>query len=368
MRLDRQSDRIVVFALVLALRLHFLSPRMKKRFRLSLDKRRRRLRAPALLPRGRRPVPDPPPSNLAQARVELAALRLAASLPMLPERTVDRFRRSLEKRRDWLELELSPLQIRPLSQAPRLWYFIGDLIDWLAAHAQLTGVGRVSTELFFAAVSAPKIHLYPCVLRNGTLRSASANELLTLSQKTGRVADSAGPDEGIEEVRAGDHVFFTGLAWTVPFVEAFKGLAARGIDFSVLIHDIIPIERPELVGDKQTRSFSDWLVTVVNTSNVIFVSSRRVESQIARWAVLSGLEIKALLVTIQFGLRNLGNTVLSDKQINEQTDKVNAGKFVLSVGTIDARKNQVLLCRVWHMLVDRTRCRSRATIGSGRTR
>jgi GT2 family glycosyltransferase/glycosyltransferase involved in cell wall biosynthesis len=272
---------------------------------------------------------------------------------MLPERTVDRFRRSLEKRRDWLELELSPPQIRPLSRVPRLWYFIGDSIDWLAAHAQLTGVGRVSTELFFAAESAPEIHLYPCVLRSGTLRSASANELLTLSQRTGRIADSAGPDEGVEELRAGDHVFFTGLAWTVPFVEAFKGLAARGIDFSVLIHDIIPIERPELVSDEQARSFSDWLVTVVNTANVIFVSSRRVESQIVRWAVLSGLEIKALIVTIQFGLRHLGNTVLPAKKINEQTDKINLGKFVLSVGTIDARKNQILLCRVWHALIDR---------------
>ena len=272
---------------------------------------------------------------------------------------MNRFRRSLDKRRDWLELELSPPQARPLSNAPRLWYYIGDLIDWLAAHAQLTGVGRVSTELFFAAQSAPNIRLQPCVLRHGTLQSASANELQTLSQKSGRMAGAAGPDAGVapdagvEELRAGDHVFFTGLVWTPTFIEAFKGLAARNIDFSVLVHDIIPIERPDLVSDEQTRSFSDWLTTVVKTANVIFVSSRRVGSQIARWGVLSGLEIKALIVPVQFGLRRLENAVAPHEGVSEQTGKIDVDNFVLSVGTIDARKNQALLCRVWRLLVDR---------------
>ena len=82
LRLHRQSDRIIAFALTGALHLQFLPTAMKKRFRSSLDKRAWRLRAPPPLPVGRRPLPDPPPSNLMLARVELAALQLAKRPPV----------------------------------------------------------------------------------------------------------------------------------------------------------------------------------------------------------------------------------------------------------------------------------------------
>lgn len=66
----------------------------------------------------------------------------------------------------------------------------------------------------------------------------------------------------------GDHVFFNGLVWTPMFEEIFLDLSRRSVAFSVLVHDIIPIERPDLVSADYTASFEKWLVVAVNTALV----------------------------------------------------------------------------------------------------
>ena len=56
----------------------------------------------------------------------------------------------------------------------------------------------------------------------------------------------------------------------------------------------------------------------------------------------------------QFGLRQSRERAVAPQEgVSEQTGKIDVDTFVLSVGTIDARKNQALLCRVWRLLVDR---------------
>jgi tetratricopeptide (TPR) repeat protein len=47
---------------------------------------------------------------------------------------------------------------------PTLWFFVGDTIDWLEAHEQLTGVGRVTVELLLASLDREAAHpAIPCV-------------------------------------------------------------------------------------------------------------------------------------------------------------------------------------------------------------
>ena len=252
---------------------------------------------------------------------------------------------------------------RPIKDAPRLWYYMGDTIDWLRAHPQLTGVGRVSTELFFASEATSDSPVWPCVLGKGAspvLKLASKEELEIVGHHTWRAANITSFDFGSDSSQdasspgPGDHVFFTGFVWTQTFVELFARLTEQEIDFSVLVHDIIPIEYPELVGDEYSRSFLVWLTTTIKTANVIYVSTTRVGDQIARWALLSALAIKARIVPIAFGNNGM-ESALSAAQIaaDEQTAKVDLDNFVLSVGTIDVRKNQTLLCRIWKELADR---------------
>src|SRR5262249_34700747 len=129
----------------------------------------------------------------------------------------------------------------------------------------------------------------------------------------------------------GDHIFFTGLVWSPTFTELFAHLARKNIKFSVLVHDIIPIERPELVGEDFSRAFSAWLEITVRAASVIYVSSSIIRDQILRWALLSGLEPEAEIVTIRFGVHELEGSLSEDELAHGPlSTKLQLDSFVLS--------------------------------------
>jgi GT2 family glycosyltransferase/glycosyltransferase involved in cell wall biosynthesis len=251
---------------------------------------------------------------------------------------------------------------RPVKSQPRLWHFIGDSIDWLNAHQQLTGVGKVSSELFLASLEcAASQRPTPCIFGKNTselIAAPGSQEYEGFLRKIGALSQNGSLNPapwslttGRDSPEPGDHVFFTGLVWTPTFTNLFKHLAQANIEFSVLVFDIIPIESPELVGRAAHKSFSEWLATTVNTASAIFVSSHLVKDQVLRWALLSGLEVKAEVIVVSFGLRNIDDALSrGDLARDPLTAKVDLEGFVLSVGTIDQRKNQILLCNIWNKL------------------
>jgi glycosyltransferase involved in cell wall biosynthesis/GT2 family glycosyltransferase len=247
-----------------------------------------------------------------------------------------------------------------LGAGPRLWFFVGDSLDWLAVHEQLTGVGRVSTELFFEAVGrAGAGRISPCVFDSDgrTLTAADTDEVMErLKDREGGTAASRSMRSKSRKntasgPRPGDHVFFTGLVWTPNFTKLFTRLAREGIGFSVLLHDIIPLETAETACEEQTLSFAEWLTCILQYGDVIYVSTATVEDQVRRWALLTGIEIGAELSKISLGLREAPS---SDCDLLTKASPKFAAlrreSFVLSVGTIDKRKNQVYLCRTWQRL------------------
>ncbi len=240
-------------------------------------------------------------------------------------------------------------------QKPRLWFYVGDTLDWLDHASTLTGVGRVSSELFLASQSATDV-VFPCVLGNSAsslVPVAPGAVLDKLSPQLGRTAaapvpavqaDAAGP-------RAGDHVFFTGLVWTPNFAELFQKLAGLGVRFTVLVFDIIPLERSVIWNRAEEQRFGAWLSTTLQTADTVFVSSTIIRDKILRWATLSRIELRCRIETIQYGSRPLpASAGPADIASDPSLSAVQAGNFVLSLGTIDQRKNQAFLCRLWQDL------------------
>ena len=84
---------------------------------------------------------------------------------------------------------------RPVKQEPTLWYYIGDTLDWLDAHSQLTGVGRVSTELLFASRrNSGSTKVWPCIFGqspSGLVEMTDAERLIFLAQKSGLAIEEA---------------------------------------------------------------------------------------------------------------------------------------------------------------------------------
>ena len=99
----------------------------------------------------------------------------------------------------------------------------------------------------------------------------------------------------------GEHVLFAGLVWTPLYSELFGRLSAFGIPFSVLVHDIIPLQRPDLVGADEPGRFSDWLRVVLVTADVVFVSTQVTRGAVMAWARKSGVVAKSRICVIPFG-------------------------------------------------------------------
>lgn len=249
--------------------------------------------------------------------------------------------------------------VSPVATADaKSWIFMGDTLQWLETHRQLSGVGKVTTEVFLASLHAPPtFRLLPCVptptpvgLRSISLRDIAAD----LSARRG---DAAAIDMPVLDhlpsaitlaPKAGDHVLFSGVVWTTFYADLFLSLRKCDIRFSVFVYDIIPLLQPEFVTPASALEFTHWLKVALREAECVFVSGEVVRDDLLRWAVRSNVYVSAQVHVVQFG------TSMPPRAVSQNPaawPAVRRGNFVLSVGTVDRRKNQVLLCRSWLRLI-----------------
>lgn len=231
-------------------------------------------------------------------------------------------------------------------RARRNWLFLGDTLAWLDGGAALTGVGRVTAHLLFAAGDALPL----CTMEAGSdvLTGLPGWETRAhVAVRTGRLV----PPAPLPQRRPmapgapvpGDHVLFTGAVWTPEYTALMTRLAALGVRFSVLLYDIIPLEHPGFVSPGHHAAFAAWLRTVLALADAVFVPGHAVADEVLRRAALWDMAVAARVVPVRFG-------VDAPPRCSGPLPQGLVPGFVLCVGTIDARKNQVALCRAWAKL------------------
>lgn len=249
-----------------------------------------------------------------------------------------------------------------VQRQPINWFFVGDTLDWLETHDQLTGVGKVTTELFFASIDArAQTRVLPCVLGDtpsGLISVSPEETAALLAEKLGSRQQLAHKPRDASVWRAlsparGDDVFFTGVVWNPDYARLFERLAAQGVGVNVFLYDIIPVEHPELVGERHYALFVEWLKSTVTVAKTILVSSLSIREKLQRWATLANMHVNAQIEVIHFGANEVGRAATPQAlAVHDATACVALPGFVLSVGTIDKRKNQALLARLWVRLCD----------------
>jgi glycosyltransferase involved in cell wall biosynthesis len=143
-----------------------------------------------------------------------------------------------------------------------------------------------------------------------------------------------------------DHLLFPGLVWSPHFQALFRRLSAEGRKFTVLIHDLIQIQRPDLVGEAASTEFAAWLAVVLRTATSILVPSVVTREAILAWARDGGFGTLPPIVALRFGMSHLASAPTEPPGRG-----VRVGNYVLSVGTIDRRKNQHMLIDAWNELI-----------------
>ena len=150
-------------------------------------------------------------------------------------------------------------------------------------------------------------------------------------------------------VQPGDTIVSLGAAWGVPHYMKHIAQAKRryGIKFSILIHDLIPIEYESFVDRQHVIQFRKWLEEAIPVADVVLTTSKHSRKALVKLASDTGWSLPRVEV-VEPG------SGLNDRLLTETARPIDLPqRYVLFVSTIEIRKNHRLLVRVWRQLLQR---------------
>ena len=150
-------------------------------------------------------------------------------------------------------------------------------------------------------------------------------------------------------VRRGDTVVTLGASWGIPGYMKHITEAKRrfGVEFAVLVHDLIPIENESFVEQRHVVQFREWLEAALPIADVVFTVSNYSRDALCKLAAGRGWRPPHVEVLAP-------GSGLSDRPMAGAEKTISfPRRFVLFVSTIEIRKNHRLLVRIWRRLLER---------------
>ena len=122
-----------------------------------------------------------------------------------------------------------------------------------------------------------------------------------------------------------------------------------GFRVVLTVHDLIPVVAPQFTTQEMSERFeSGYLPLVLRTADLVLTNSASTTSDLLAWAEQNQLE--APLVR-QIPLCSQLSSLQPVAPTLRSPDRQPVERFVLCVGTIESRKNHLLLVDVWETLV-----------------
>jgi glycosyltransferase involved in cell wall biosynthesis len=155
----------------------------------------------------------------------------------------------------------------------------------------------------------------------------------------------------------GDVLFAPGAAWHHPDYAGMIRAAQEihSVRVALLIHDIIPVRRPEWCDPSHVKVFRAWVDSVLPLCDTIFSNSRATAKEVLDYARLQNLTLRDTIHPIP-----IGTGFAPSRSVNElppvETPALpglpSPGSYVLFVSTVEARKNHTFLFRIWILLLE----------------
>jgi glycosyltransferase involved in cell wall biosynthesis len=155
----------------------------------------------------------------------------------------------------------------------------------------------------------------------------------------------------IEAARPGDVIAVFGAPWTTPEYWSYIERAARRkqLRIALLIHDIIPLRRPEWCDLETAKAFEAWFNRAICLVDIVFAVSAATAKDVTNYARHKRLPLRAGPVPIPLGTGFKKNQPKSG-MVSTRLPPRNS--YALIVSTIEARKNHALLFAVWRRLLE----------------
>lgn len=147
--------------------------------------------------------------------------------------------------------------------------------------------------------------------------------------------------------RPGDVLGAFGSPWSAPGQPArmARDAAATGARIAVLVHDMIPLQRPEFCDRVQIAAFAAHMRAALPVADVVFANSHATAAAVAAWSAHEGLPLRGSPCVVPVGMQPLPAPAALPEGLRP-------GDYVLMVGTLEARKNHWLAFRAWRRLLE----------------
>jgi glycosyltransferase involved in cell wall biosynthesis len=124
--------------------------------------------------------------------------------------------------------------------------------------------------------------------------------------------------------------------------------AESGVAIIVLCHDLMPVRFPHYFLPDTAPSFERFLASMLRRASLFVCFSATTLGDLQAYAAAHGATLpQAAVVTLGHDVPSAGEAPRSPG-----LDRLQPGKFVLCVGTIQVRKNHQLLYQVWRRLAE----------------
>jgi glycosyltransferase involved in cell wall biosynthesis len=177
------------------------------------------------------------------------------------------------------------------------------------------------------------------------LGRAARASLPAPSQGQAAVSPKGLPD--IRELaRQGDVVAAFGSPWGHPDYVGLLDRCARpaGLRFAMLVHDLIPVVRPEFYEAQSGALFRGFMRRCLPQADLLLTMSQATARDVVAWTTAQGLALRASPCTLPVGIG------FSHPPPARLPEGLSHGGYVLQVGTMEARKNHLLAFRAWRHL------------------
>jgi glycosyltransferase involved in cell wall biosynthesis len=147
--------------------------------------------------------------------------------------------------------------------------------------------------------------------------------------------------------RAGDVLCALGAPWhDGNYAERVAELTQRtGMRFAMLVHDLIPLVRPEYFELGRAPEFGKVMRETLPLADAILTNSWATARDVAAWTAAQGIALRSAPRAVPIG------TGFARPQPGALPAPLEAGAFVLFVSTIETRKNHQQAFRVWCRLL-----------------
>jgi glycosyltransferase involved in cell wall biosynthesis len=244
---------------------------------------------------------------------------------------------------------------------PLFYLDILDLITFLGDNMRVTGIQRVITEISSRLIESESsfgttqfcaiyphgdglVVYQPSLLRD--LLNSLSSPWMTRAILNDKLDDLINSAEQAE-VRPGDVYFLMGAYWIVQdYGNWLIRMKEMGAFIGAFIYDLIPITHPQFVAAPTREAVNERVIDVLMFSDFFLTISEYAAREV-RALLSSELNVEKPVHAVQLAHERPKTSEATGSVVPDELKALAEQPFVLSVGTLEGRKNHLLLHRAW---------------------